>query len=200
LPVIPRLGNDIVDLKDPLAQGKADNQRFLNKICSEIEQKLILTSPDPNVMLWTLWSIKEASFKAAKKLLWTAKFIPKQFLCHRGSQDENSWTCFYLDLHFHVKVAITSEYVHAIAINLDSFEGVVGKVVNVGDEDEASDLVRAYALDLLTERGVKADSIRRQMINGQPGPPTAYAGEVEAKGCDVSLSHDGRFAAAVVLV
>ena len=61
------IGNDIVDLK---AAGKESNWRrrgFLEKIFTEEERKLILQSSDPEQLVWLLWSMKEAAYKAHQR-------------------------------------------------------------------------------------------------------------------------------------
>ncbi len=61
------IGNDVVDLE--LARQQSDWRRkgFLDKVFSRAEQELITTSNIPDVMLWLLWSMKEAAYKAHQR-------------------------------------------------------------------------------------------------------------------------------------
>lgn len=61
------LGNDVIDLADPRALGKASEKRFLRRVFSEFEQEAINASHDPDLALWTRWTAKEAAFKSISK-------------------------------------------------------------------------------------------------------------------------------------
>lgn len=190
MPLKSWIGNDIVDLNDPQAKSKENNLAFLSRIFSSAEQRLISESSAPHVMLWTLWSIKEASFKAAQKLLSNIRFIPKKFSCEIIEAKSARWLCYYNSACFNVHVTTTSDYVHAVAVNDASF--FLSAVLLENCEENASNTVRVLALRLLAELGVLADAIRHK-------PPRFYRNETEIEGWDVSLSHDGRFIAAAVL-
>ena len=74
------LGNDIVDLADLRHAGKAGNERFLRRVCSEREQEDVLSSEDPDRALWIRWAGKEAAFKTVSKALGTPPiFIHSHF-------------------------------------------------------------------------------------------------------------------------
>ena len=75
-----KIGNDLVDLLDPQAQDKWQNPRFLARMCTLEEQQLVLRSSNPHRSLWTLWACKEAAFKAIKKEMESARFIPNQYV------------------------------------------------------------------------------------------------------------------------
>ena len=190
MPLKSSIGNDIVDLCDPLAQSKENNLAFLARVFSSEEQRLISKSIAPHVMLWTLWSIKEASLKAAKKLLSNINFIPKKFSCEIIEAKRARWRCYYNSACFNVHVTTTSDYVHAVAVSNDVF--FISTVLAEKSEENASNTVRVLALRLLAELGVLADAIRHK-------PPRFYRNETEVENWDVSLSHDGRFIAAAVL-
>ena len=190
MPIKAWIGNDIVDLNDPQAQGKENNLAFLSRVFSSAEQRLISESSAPHVMLWTLWSIKEASFKAAQKLLSDIRFIPKKFLCEIVEAKSAQWHCCYSSACFNVQVTTTNDYVHAVAVNEASF--FVSAVLLEKCEENASNAVRVLALRLLAELGVLADAVRHK-------PPRFYRNETEIEDWDVSLSHDGRFIAGAVL-
>lgn len=62
------IGNDLVDLRAREAAGKAGDARFVARVFTEQEAKLIASSPSPDATLWMLWTAKEAAYKVAKKL------------------------------------------------------------------------------------------------------------------------------------
>jgi phosphopantetheine--protein transferase-like protein len=65
------LGNDIVDLTDPRHNGKAQDDRFLQRVYSRRERDDIRSSGNPNLALWIRWAAKEAAFKTVSKFLGT---------------------------------------------------------------------------------------------------------------------------------
>lgn len=69
-------GNDIIDLQLASRQSNWKRKGYLQKICSEKEQQLIQSSPEPEVMLWLLWSMKEAAYKIYNRLTGIRNFAP----------------------------------------------------------------------------------------------------------------------------
>ncbi len=63
------LGNDVVDTGHRGGLGKAQDDRFLARVCSEEERDRVRSSPDPDRALWAHWAGKEAIFKSASKAL-----------------------------------------------------------------------------------------------------------------------------------
>ena len=57
------IGNDIVDLALAKKESNWKRNRFLDKIFTETEQLLIFHSENPEIMVWNLWSRKEAAYK-----------------------------------------------------------------------------------------------------------------------------------------
>lgn len=75
------LGNDIIDLTVAREQKRALTPRFLDKICTEDEQKYILDSPNPFNTLWLLWSIKESVYKCHLSIEKSRLFNPTKIVC-----------------------------------------------------------------------------------------------------------------------
>lgn len=75
------IGNDIIDLD--LAKQESNWQRkgYLNKIMTSSEQELIYNSQNPNVMVWYLWSLKEAAYKIYNRQTQSRGFIPILLEC-----------------------------------------------------------------------------------------------------------------------
>lgn len=61
------VGNDIVDMRDPANRGKSRDVRFQEKVFHREERKFIHSAADPDGVLWMLWAVKEAAWKAAVK-------------------------------------------------------------------------------------------------------------------------------------
>lgn len=79
--VINMIGNDIVDLA--LAKKESDWQRnrFLDKIFTKNEQQIILNDVNPEIMVWNLWSRKEAAYKIYNRETGIRGFFPLQLEC-----------------------------------------------------------------------------------------------------------------------
>ncbi|MEG9326693.1 4'-phosphopantetheinyl transferase superfamily protein [Salinimicrobium catena] len=61
------IGNDVVDLKAAAAESDWSRKGFLEKVFSEEERELICAAADQHQMVWLLWSMKEAAYKARQR-------------------------------------------------------------------------------------------------------------------------------------
>ena len=87
------IGNDIIDLS--LAKTASNWQRkgFLEKQFTANEQQLVLEAPNSFVMVWRLWSMKEAAYKIYTQQHIVRFFAPKKFECKLRSAKEGV-VCF----------------------------------------------------------------------------------------------------------
>jgi phosphopantetheinyl transferase (holo-ACP synthase) len=108
------IGNDIVDLA--LAQKESNWRRkgFLDKIFSSSEQLLILNSENPEIMVWNLWSRKEAAYKIYNRQTGIRGFFPLQLVCNY----ENSihGTVFIDGFRYYTQTEVCKEFIHTIAV------------------------------------------------------------------------------------
>jgi phosphopantetheine--protein transferase-like protein len=134
------LGNDVVDLRDPRARGKAEDARFLQRVFTGGERETIVAAADPHHALWARWAAKEAAFKAVSKLLGSPPvFHHTRFRVSlageaggdRGLRGEVR----YGDLSLVVEVGSTPDFVHVLARAQAEDEGVepVQRVVRAED-------------------------------------------------------------------
>ncbi|RYG22045.1 MAG: 4-phosphopantetheinyl transferase family protein [Chitinophagaceae bacterium] len=75
------LGNDIVDLCKAKADSNWQRNGYLAKIFNVEERAQILASPNANLMVWTLWSMKEATYKIINRELSKRFYSPRKFTC-----------------------------------------------------------------------------------------------------------------------
>lgn len=61
------IGNDVVDLKEALVQSDWKRKGFLEKVFSAPEREIINATADKDKMVWLLWSMKEAAYKAHQR-------------------------------------------------------------------------------------------------------------------------------------
>lgn len=108
------IGNDVVDLA--LAQKESNWKRrgFLDKIFTKDEQLLISKSENPEVMVWNLWSRKEAAYKIYNRQTGIRGFIPLQLECFY----ENAilGTVFINGNRYFTKTTISNDAMHTIAV------------------------------------------------------------------------------------
>jgi phosphopantetheinyl transferase (holo-ACP synthase) len=87
------IGNDIVDLD--LARKQSDWKRpgLLEKIFTAKEQLLIANAVNPEIMVWNLWSRKEAAYKIYNRQTGIRLYIPIQLECFYENEYSGSVRC-----------------------------------------------------------------------------------------------------------
>lgn len=126
------IGNDIVDLA--LAQKESNWKRkgFLGKIFTRNEQLLILNAKNPDVMVWNLWSRKEAAYKIYNRQTNIRGYFPLQLECF--DLDCNDKITFgkvvINDFRYYTKTEINSEFVHTIAVENVRYFGNIKTLEN----------------------------------------------------------------------
>lgn len=103
------IGNDIIDLA--LAKKESNWQRngFLDKLFTTNEQQVILSFSNPELMVWNLWSRKEAAYKIYNRASGLRVFNPTRFEC-----DDDK--VFFGDMIYYTQTQITADYVYTIAL------------------------------------------------------------------------------------
>lgn len=114
------IGNDVVDLQLAARESNWRRQGFLQKVFTAAEQKYITASKDPNVMVWLLWSMKEAVYKAHQRqydlpprLNWRLQECELQQYSSAGA----SGKVIIEDKEYYTTSEITSEFIHTSAEN-----------------------------------------------------------------------------------
>ena len=75
------IGNDIVDLALAKKESNWKRNRFLDKIFTTKEQVLIVDAENPEIMVWNLWSRKEAAYKIYNRETGIRGYFPLQLEC-----------------------------------------------------------------------------------------------------------------------
>lgn len=120
------IGNDVVDLA--LAEKESNWRRkgFLDKIFSSSEQLLILNSENQEIMVWNLWSRKEAAYKIYNRQTGIRGFFPLKLVCNY--EDSMNGTVFINGFIYYTKTEVTRDFLHTIAVSKKEF---FKKVVNL---------------------------------------------------------------------
>jgi phosphopantetheinyl transferase (holo-ACP synthase) len=166
----------------------------VERVCDEAERARVRSRAD----LWRIFAAKEAAYKALVKMGAAPGFGHRTI---RVAEDLAAVT--WQDLRVSLSVTDDAEHVHAVAwsagrtplASVVAFEGVA--------DDASAESARAYTVLcrlVALEVGCTPEELRvaREPMPGAWdgfGPPRVLRCEI-ALDVDVSLSHDGRFAAA----
>jgi phosphopantetheinyl transferase (holo-ACP synthase) len=197
----PVVGNDVVDLTDPLISDYHRRERFVSRVCAAEERATVLTAAD----LWALFAAKEAAYKALTKLGHSPGFAHREILVAADLRAV-SWRGRNLDL----SVEKAEHHVHALAWSGRACRPLAMVArwstlpLRTGLEMEGV-AARALLCALVgAATGLAAGELKvvRDPVAGAWdgfGPP-----RVECRGtvvdADVSLSHDGPFVAAAAMI
>lgn len=128
------IGNDVIDLD--LAWSESDWRRkgYLEKLFGANERELILSSADPGISVWDLWSRKEAAYKIFNRRTGIRAFNPLYFEC-RDLASESRVNCGN-EVVF-TQTEVSGMLIHTVAVeSLCDFERVslreYAEIVKVG--------------------------------------------------------------------
>ncbi len=108
------IGNDIVDLALARKESNWKRKGFIDKLFTLTEQALINSSINQEIMIWNLWSRKEAAYKIYNRQTGIRKYNPIQFECLDMSLEIGK-VMFEKQL-FYTKTQIVSEFVYSVAV------------------------------------------------------------------------------------
>lgn len=211
---MPPVGNDIVDLKDPGNIGKSRNGRFLERVFNAEERGMIAAAARPDALLWSLWAAKEAAYKCVSRKAPAAVSVPRRYPvlladAPTGGESDAPAGGFALtgrvgtprgDVSLRIDWTGEGDYVHAlVAPSAASLRGMVVRIFPV-DIPESRGGASAFVRGLLI--GEIARHLACSASDLAVSPSGSGAPEVFLRGrtlkLDFSLSHDGRYGAAVL--
>ncbi|MEC4005092.1 4'-phosphopantetheinyl transferase superfamily protein [Flavobacterium sp. SUN052] len=121
------IGNDVVDLALATTQSNWKRKGYLDKIFTNLEQEFILKSSNPNEMVWSLWSRKEAVYKIIIQKGGIRGYYPKKIEC-MNSDFENGLVAFENQLFYTITI-ILNDLIHSLAVeNNEDFDKISGKI------------------------------------------------------------------------
>lgn len=202
---MPPVGNDVVDLAAPGNLGKSADGRFLGRVFTAEERDLIAGAARPDILLWTLWAVKEAAYKAVSRNDPTVCSIPRRYRVALETEDSVGKAVRIAGKvitprgELALRVAVAADYVHALTAGADEdIERLCQRIERLEGTESGvnpSAFVRGALLREIAHRlGCPAGDLSVVKGPGGPGIP-----RVLFRGCllaaEVSLSHDGRFVA-----
>ena len=76
-----RVGNDVVDVKQARKESNWKRKGFIEKLFTPEEQEIIASHHNHEMIIWVLWSMKEAAYKIYARQTLVRAFIPLKLNC-----------------------------------------------------------------------------------------------------------------------
>jgi phosphopantetheinyl transferase (holo-ACP synthase) len=108
------IGNDIVDLALAKKESNWQRNRFLDKIFTKNEQQLILNDTNPEIMVWNLWSRKEAAYKIYNRETGIRGYFPLELKCFY--ENETLGTVSIKEKIYFTQSQIENDSIYTIAV------------------------------------------------------------------------------------
>ena len=108
------IGNDVVDVALAKNQSNWKRKGYLDKIFTLSEQEFILNSSNPDEMVWSLWSRKEAVYKIIIQKGGKRGYYPIKIECI-NSDLENGMVVFEVQ-RYYTKTIISNDLIHSLAV------------------------------------------------------------------------------------
>jgi phosphopantetheinyl transferase (holo-ACP synthase) len=158
------IGNDIVDLALIRQESNWKRKGFLDKIFTQNEQLQISTAENSEVMVWNLWSRKEAAYKIYNRQTLIRGYFPLQLECFDLEiSDEITFGKVSVKQYvYFTKTEITTHFINTVAVE------------NVNDLDKIKTLEN------------------RKNIHKIDGIPSLFS-KKNSVASPLSISHHGRF-------
>lgn len=129
------IGNDIIDLALAHKQSNWQRRGWLEKLFTSTEQQLILNTTDTEMMLWNLWSRKEAAYKIYQRETRIRAFNPKAFSCVLTGIDPGK--VLVEDRSYCVRTIVNTDYIYSEAVaNQSDFDKIAEIDSLLIDKDE----------------------------------------------------------------
>jgi len=113
------IGNDVIDILQSRKESNWKRRGFKEKIYTLDEQLLIANATDPEMMVWTLWSMKEAAYKIYNRQSKIREFSPQKLVCAITSQNKYRITGYVIcsGNRYYTHTILSSENIHTIAVS-----------------------------------------------------------------------------------
>lgn len=144
------IGNDVVNLPQSRIESNWQRKGYLEKIFTSEEQQLISTTATPEIMVWLLWSMKEAAYKIYNRQTKIRAYIPQKLVCKITAQNDHfilgQVSC--MGSIYYTKTLITESNIHTIAVTRQSDFTNIVEIKNKGIKKDAFGIPH-----LITDKG-----------------------------------------------
>ena len=122
------IGNDVIDLNIATQQSNWRRPNYLDKVFTSLEQGFISKAGNPDEMVWSLWSRKEAVYKIIRQKGGRIGYYPKAIECLNVSsiigKVQFEYSIFFTQTH------VIDSLLHTIAVTESSDFKFVKNVAN----------------------------------------------------------------------
>lgn len=175
------IGNDIIDLSFARSESNWQRRGFLEKQFTANEQKLILTAKNSFILVWKLWSMKEAAYKIYLQQNETRFFAPKKFDCLLKSGKKG--LVYFKDQIFYTSSIVSQKYIFTLA-SLEKETKAYSKIVT-------PELIDKTIKNKL-EYGSAFSALEIEQKKSKNGAPSYYHKDMLlTRSC--SISHHGNY-------
>lgn len=113
------IGNDVIDILQSRQESNWQRKGFLEKLFTPEEQLLIAHHLNPEMMVWLLWSMKEAAYKIYNRQTKIRAYMPQKLVCtidtESNSRASGKVSC--CGMVYYTKTIFHKEYLHTIAVS-----------------------------------------------------------------------------------
>ncbi|MES2827505.1 MAG: 4'-phosphopantetheinyl transferase superfamily protein [Bacteroidota bacterium] len=111
------IGIDIVDLAQAEKDSNWKRSGYLNKLFTTEEQFMISSDIQPDILVWLLWTMKEAAYKIHSNHNKLREFAPVKLVCSNLIiyDDTATGNVSYNDQLYFTKSIIAGDYIHSIS-------------------------------------------------------------------------------------
>lgn len=110
------IGNDIIDLRQSRIESNWRRKGFIEKLFTDTEKQLITNYHDPEIMVWLLWSMKEAAYKIYNRQTKVREYIPQKLSCTIITLDKDIYGVVSCNGNkYYTKTLKTSKIIHTTA-------------------------------------------------------------------------------------
>ena len=120
------VGNDIIDLSLARAESNWQREGWIRKIFTKQEQAFLAASAKKELVVWLMWSMKEAAYKIYHRKYKEMFYAPQRFSCHDiiiKDGRASGYVCFHQYI-YHTSSYVSSTFIHTIALADNNFDDV----------------------------------------------------------------------------
>ena len=183
------IGTDIIDIAEAKKTSNWKRPRFLEKLFTSNEQQLIHNSENKFIMVWRLWSMKEAAYKLYIQLNPDRFYNPKKFECDINA---TSLKVTYKTFHCVLTTKITKGYILSEASLIR--RKLVSSAFKLTSKDyESQSKITKEALMLSVSNQYNLVKSNLNISKSEFGIPSIYYNSKKLN-ISISLSHHGHYA------
>lgn len=122
------IGNDVIDIIQSRQESNWQRKGFIEKLFTPAEQLIIAQNSNPEIIIWLLWSMKEAAYKIYNRETRIREYIPKKLICTIVSKtnDYSTGQVICGENIYYTKTTITPDSLHTIAVTfLEDLNNVI---------------------------------------------------------------------------